>query len=218
MTESPVTDGAVTGAPLHLTLVRHGATDWNGAGRWQGWSDTPLGAVGEAQAARLRPRLAGRSFDRAFSSDLARAARTAELSLPAGTPLTLDVRLRELHFGVFEGVTTDEVLGDDRYARWQLDPWGTPAPDGESLSQVGARLRDWAGELPGGRVIAFTHGAAIRALLCGLFGWPARPQPGYVRPFPSGLSHTSLTTLTRTGRGAGARWALVTYNDHAHLE
>ncbi|GGL06912.1 histidine phosphatase family protein [Deinococcus radiotolerans] len=203
---------------LHLTLVRHGATDWNGAGRWQGWSDTPLGAVGAEQAARLRSRLTGRAFDRAFSSDLARAARTAELSLPAGTPLTLDVRLRELHFGVFEGVTTDEVLHDAGYAQWQLDPWGSPAPGGESLAQVGARLRDWAEEVPGGRVIAFTHGAAIRALLCDLFGWPADPQPGYVLPFPYQLSHTSLTTLTRAGRGPGARWALVTYNDHAHLE
>lgn len=155
-----MTEMAVTEGPLHLTLVRHGATDWNGAGRWQGWSDTQLGPVGEEQAARLRPRLAGRPFDRAFSSDLARAARTAELSLPAGTPLTLDVRLRELHFGRFEGVTTDDVLHDAGYAQWQLDPWGTPAPDGESLSQVGARVREWAEELPGGRVVAFTHSGA----------------------------------------------------------
>lgn len=208
----------MTGPTLHLTLVRHGATDWNGAGRWQGWTDTPLGALGETQAARLNSRLAGRTFDAAHSSDLARAARTAELVLPAGTPLTLDVRLRELHFGQFEGVTTGEVLHDPHYAEWQLDPWQRPAPGGESLAAVGARLREWAGSLPAGQVIAFSHGAAIRALLCDLFAWPARPQPGYVLPFPYQLAHTSLTTLTRHGQGADVRWTLHTYNDHAHLE
>ncbi|OOV14766.1 histidine phosphatase family protein [Deinococcus sp. LM3] len=199
---------------LHLTLVRHGATDWNGAGRWQGWTDTPLGTLGETQAARLHARLRGRAFDRVHSSDLSRAARTAELTLP-GQPLTLDARLRELNFGQFEGVTTADVQRDPAYHDWQRDPWTLPAPGGgESLAQVGERLRDWADELSPGRVIAFTHGAAIRALLCRLFDWPARPVPGYVLPFSYQLAHTSLTTLTR----AGDRWTLLTYNDHAHLE
>ncbi|MCD0161123.1 histidine phosphatase family protein [Deinococcus sp. 6YEL10] len=199
---------------LHLTLVRHGATDWNGAGRWQGWTDTPLGTLGETQAARLHARLRGRAFDRVHSSDLSRAARTAELTLP-GQPLTLDARLRELNFGQFEGVTTADVQRDPAYHDWQRDPWTLPAPGGgESLQQVGARLQDWADELSPGRVIAFTHGAAIRALLCRLFDWPARPVPGYVLPFNYQLAHTSLTTLTR----AGDRWTLVTYNDYAHLE
>ncbi|MVN87010.1 histidine phosphatase family protein [Deinococcus sp. HMF7620] len=198
---------------LHLTLVRHGLTDWNGAGRWQGWTDTPLGEAGEAQALKLQARLAGRTYDAIHSSDLSRAADTAMLALP-GQPLILDVRLRELAFGAFEGVITDDVLHDPRYAEWQRDPWGQPAPDGESLQEVAERLRDWADGLAGGRVIAFSHGAAIRALLCDLFSWPATPQPGYVLPFPYQLSHTSLTTLTRVD----GRWTLLTYNDHAHLE
>lgn len=199
---------------LHLTLVRHGATDWNGAGRWQGWTDTPLGTVGQEQAGRLAARLVGRPYDAAYSSDLARAVRTAELTLP-GTPLTLDDRLRELNFGKYEGAGTDDVLHDPEYHDWQLDPWGRPAPGGgESMGQVAARLHAWAQDLPDSRIIAFSHGAAIRALLCALFGWPTEPVPGYVLPFPYVLAHTSLTTLTRTG----GRWTLVTYNDHAHLE
>ncbi|PTA67449.1 histidine phosphatase family protein [Deinococcus arcticus] len=198
---------------LHLTLVRHALTDWNGAGRWQGWTDTPLGEAGEAQALKLRARLAGRTYDEVHSSDLSRAARTAELALP-GAPMILDVRLRELLFGDFEGVTTDEVLHDPRYAEWQRDPWQLAAPGGESLDEVAARMCNWAEALPGGRIIAFSHGAAIRALLCALFGWPATPQPGYVLPFPYQLSHTGLTILTRVE----GRWTLLTYNDHAHLE
>ena len=64
------------------------------------------------------------------------------------------------------------------------------------------------------RAAQFQWEAAIRALLCDLFDWPARPVPGYVLPFNYQLAHTSLTTLTRTQ----GRWTLLTYNDHAHLE
>lgn len=199
---------------LTLTLVRHGATDWNGAGRWQGWTDTPLSAPGEEQARRLADRLTGRTYDAVYSSDLTRAVRTAELTLPV-VPIRTDDRLRELRFGKYEGAGTDDVLHDPEYHGWQLDPWGRPAPGGgESLAEVGARLHAWAQELPDGHVIAFSHGAAIRALLCVLFGWPTLPVPGYVLPFPYVLAHTGLTRLTREG----GRWTLVTYNDHAHLE
>ncbi|WP_309572623.1 histidine phosphatase family protein [Deinococcus sp.] len=199
---------------LELTLVRHGATDWNGAGRWQGWTDTPLGVLGEEQAHRLAARLAGHSYDAACSSDLSRAVRTAELVRP-GAPLILDVRLRELNFGQFEGVTTEDVLHDPTYHDWQRDPWNLPAPGGgESLRGVGERLHDWAQELPDGQVLAVSHGAAIRALLCVLFGWPSRPVPGYVLPFAYQLAHTSVTRLSRKD----GRWTLHTYNDHAHLE
>ncbi len=214
----------MTGDALHLTLVRHGATDWNGIGRWQGWTDTPLGTLGESQAARLAARLSHQTFDAVYSSDLSRAARTAELSLPGlglpGVALRLDVRLREMHFGQYEGVTTDAVTHDSDYADWQRDPWLLPAPgNGESLRAVADRMQDWAEGLESGRVIAFSHGAAIRALLCGLFGWPALPQPGYVLPFPYQLAHTGLTRLTRTNPGrTEGRWTLVGYNDAAHLE
>lgn len=202
------------GETLHLTLVRHGATDWNGAGRWQGWTDTPLGETGRAQAARLARRLAGTPWDAVYASDLRRALDTAALALP-GHPVTPDARLRELHFGRYEGATTDDVLHDPEYAAWQRDPWTLPAPGGgESLRGVAARMCAWAGELPAGDTIAFTHGAALRALLCSLFGWPAAPQPGYVLPFPYRHAHTGLTRLTRTA----GRWTLLTYNDHAHLE
>ena len=90
-----------------------------------------------------------------------------------------------------------------------------PAPGGgESLEAVGERMRAWAEGLPSGQVTAFTHGAALRALLCVLFGWPATPQPGYVLPFPYLHAHTGITRLERRGGG----WTLLSYNDHAHLE
>ncbi len=170
--------------------------------------------MGERQAGRLARRLAGRDPGTVYASDLRRAADTARLALPE-RPLTLDPRLRELNFGRYEGKATHEVLHDPEYAAWQRDPWTLPAPGGgESLREVAVRLREWAEELPAGTVTAFTHGAAVRALLCDLFGWPATPQPGYVLPFPYRLAHTGLTRLTRED----GQWLLLTYNDHAHLE
>lgn len=199
---------------LDLTLVRHGATDWNALGRWQGWTDSPLGAKGEGQAQRLSLRLEKQEFDHLYASDLARAARTAEMIRP-GQSLILDVRLRELNFGKYEGASTDDVLSDPEFAEWQLDPWQKEAPGGgESLLQVAERLRDWAEGLPDGKILAVSHGAAIRALLHRLFEWPARPVPGYVLPFPNQLAHTALTRLQRQN----GRWTLITFNDYAHLE
>ncbi|GGM03771.1 histidine phosphatase family protein [Deinococcus aerophilus] len=203
----------MSAAPLTLTLVRHGATDWNAEGRWQGWTDTPLGTLGQTQARQLARRLAGHRFDAAYASDLSRALRTAEIILPS-VVVTRDARLRELNFGQYEGATRETIQNDPRYAAWQMDPWTLPAPGGESLLTVADRLQAWAEELPGGQVVAVSHGAAIRALLCALFGWPATPQPGYVLPFAYRLAHTGLTRLSRRE----GRWTLHTYNDHAHLD
>src|SRR5690606_8898241 len=60
-------------------VVRHGETEWNRLGRFQGQTDIPLNALGEAQAAALRPHLRGLGFTRIAASPLARARRTAEI-------------------------------------------------------------------------------------------------------------------------------------------
>lgn len=200
---------------LDLTLIRHGETEWNATGRWQGWTDVPLSDVGKQQARRLAPRLARRTFDRVYSSDLTRARQTAELALPALAP-TPEQRLRELHFGRYEGYTFEEVKADGDYAEWHRDTWGRPAPaGGESFETVAQRLREWIDEQPNGEIIAFTHGAAIRALVWSLLEWPRAYQPGGAPlPFPAQIAHTSITRLRRKGDF----WTVVTLNDHAHLE
>ncbi|MFC4426571.1 histidine phosphatase family protein [Deinococcus navajonensis] len=199
--------------PLHLTLVRHGATAWNEGGRWQGVTDNPLSEAGEAQARRLARRLNGQDPGRVEASDLQRAVRSAELACP-GHRITLDPRLREINLGVFEGQSVPEMSAHAAFEGWQADPWHQGPPGGESLAEVAARLRDWAEAQPAGRVTAFSHSVAIRALLCGLFGWPLVPQPGYPVPFAHRLAHTSLTVLRRQG----AHWTLHTLGDSAHLE
>jgi alpha-ribazole phosphatase/probable phosphoglycerate mutase len=201
------------GLDLDLTLVRHGATAWNEGGRWQGLTDNVLGERGVTEARRLGARLAGLAFDRAESSDLARAVQTAELALP-GRPLTLDPRLREIGFGEFEGLSVPEMAAHPAYAAWQLDPWQYAPPGGESLGEVAARMQAWAAELPGGHTVAFSHSVAIRALLSALLDWAPQPQPGYPLPFSVRLGHTSLSTLRRRG----GVWTLHRLGDAAHLE
>ena len=184
------------GLPLTLTLVRHGTTAWNEGGRWQGLTDVPLGPQGEAQALSLREQLREQRFDQVFSSDLQRAARTAELALP-GAPLILDPRLREYSFGAFEGFTVPEMQGHPEYAAWQQDPWHRSVPGGESLQEVAARLRSWAEELGGGQVIAFSHSIAIRTLLVDLLSLPLEPQENYPIPYRQRIKNGGLVRLTR---------------------
>ena len=181
---------------LHLTLVRHGTTAWNESGRWQGMTDNPLGPQGETQALLLRDRLAGETFDQIYASDLVRAVQTAELALP-GQPIILDPRLREYHFGQFEGFTVPEMQAHADFTSWQADPWTQPVPQGERLQDVAHRMRQWATELPAGRVIAFSHSIAIRTLLVDLFGTPLEPQENYPIPYRERLKNGQLVTLRR---------------------
>jgi broad specificity phosphatase PhoE len=67
---------------LRLTLVRHGSTEWNETGRFQGWGDPPLSAKGRAEAAHLHRVIGGERFDRVVTSDLVRARETAAIAPP----------------------------------------------------------------------------------------------------------------------------------------
>lgn len=93
-----------------LILVRHGETDWNVEGRYQGHSDVPLNARGRAQAARLAEALRGSDIRAIYSSDLARARETAE-ALAHATRLAVqhDPRLREIDQGDWEGMLFLEI-------------------------------------------------------------------------------------------------------------
>lgn len=199
---------------MRLTLVRHGVTEWNTLGRWQGHADTPLSADGERQARLLGARLRGSTFDLAFTSDLARARRTAEIALP-GTPVVSDARLREVHFGEWDGQNVDKNQLHPLWNAWASEPWHTPAPGGESFADVAARAWRWVADLPDdANVIAFSHSVFIRSLLCELLGVRVTAREGWTFPFPFSLGHA---TLTRIARHRG-EWAIETFSDGAHLE
>jgi len=164
-----------------IYYIRHGQTEWNALGRFQGSKDIPLNDLGREQAAHaggiLRDLLArrGRTADSLgfVSSPLGRARSTMEfvrtqLELPPEN-YTLDDRLREIGYGHWEGSTLaeQEASHPEIFAARQTDKWGMPPPDGESYASVQLRMRDWY-EGVTGDIVCVAHGGTARALMVAL--------------------------------------------------
>ena len=165
-----------------LWLVRHGQTDWNLEGRYQGQSDVPLNATGLSQAAAFAASLDGQQFDALYSSDLARAYQTAEvIAARVGLPVQTDPRLREINQGQWQGRTLDEIKGffnneGAQAKRVTIDPVTTRAPGGESVWEVSQRMAQTADDIarryPAGTVLVVGHGLALATLYCQAEGIP----------------------------------------------
>jgi probable phosphoglycerate mutase len=173
----------------HLVLIRHGETDWNAEGRYQGQSNVPLNANGLAQAEALAQRLRGMRFDAIYTSDLARAAQTAEvLAATTGAPIHRDRRLREIDQGEWEGLLLAEIQA--RYAeafeRRRLDPLATQPPGGETVGQVRQRVLEAIREIgrtyPGGSVAVVSHGLAIALIKVHLAQLPVESVWDHIPP------------------------------------
>jgi len=120
-----------------LILVRHGQSQWNLENRFTGWVDVDLTAEGEAQAAKAGDLIKGTGvhLDRAYTSVLTRAIRTASMALAragqAFVPLTKDWRLNERHYGGLTGLNKDETVakhGADQVKVWRRS-YDIPPPD-----------------------------------------------------------------------------------------
>lgn len=163
-------------ARRRIIILRHGETDHNAAGIWQGQLDTELSRRGVAQARAAGTALRDLAPDRIVSSDLQRAARTADsVSRACGIPLTLDPRFREIHAGQWQGMDNAEVgrlFPQERAAVLRGEDIRRGG-DGESMGDVLERVRPAltelvAGMAPGECVIVSTHGAAARAVAAAL--------------------------------------------------
>jgi broad specificity phosphatase PhoE len=154
--------GGVT--PTRLLLLRHGESTWNVAGRWQGQADPPLSDLGERQAIAARA-AAPDPPDAVWTSDLARARRTAELlAEPHGLTARADARLRERDVGEWSGLTRAEI--EERWPGWLA---ARRSPDGfEADEPLAARalaiLREIATAAPGATLLVVTHGGVIRTV------------------------------------------------------
>lgn len=157
-----------------LYFVRHGETDWNRAQRYQGQMDIPLNATGRTQAARNGRALARVLGQRAgaldyVASPLVRARETMEImrremGLAPGGYRT-DDRLREIHYGHWEGELWSELStkDPDGFARREADRWGWRPQGGESYRDLSARVAAWVGEIDRDVVVA-AHGGVMRVL------------------------------------------------------
>jgi probable phosphoglycerate mutase len=154
-----------------IFLARHGETDWNREGRWQGWADPPLNETGREQARQLAEQLRSTPFDAVYSSDLGRAHETALIAAePHGVPVVADPGLREVDVGSWSGLTRAEI--DERFP-------GRDRPDGETraqhLARVLAAVKRIARNHVGGRILIVSHGGTMRALRSHASDEPVHP-------------------------------------------
>jgi broad specificity phosphatase PhoE len=152
-----------------LLLARHGETDWNRDRRWQGHSDPPLNETGRRQARDLAARMEHEQLEAVYSSDSRRARETAEIvGARLGLPVKSDARLREVSFGEWEGLTSDQIgrRYADAFARWEAGERPLRPgiePDEAMAGRVLEALREIAEEHPDGRVLVVTSGGPLRA-------------------------------------------------------
>jgi len=149
---------------VRILLVRHGQSEWNAEGRWQGWADPPLSELGRRQSVLAGQEL--EDIDVAVSSDLRRAVDTAALMVqPLGlSAAAVEPRLRERDVGKWTGLTRREI--EERWPE-ALAAMSDP-PGGESVTtlqeRVLAAVVALARTYPDSTVLAVTHGGVIRSL------------------------------------------------------
>ncbi len=198
-----------------VIVLRHGQTDHNAKGIWQGQLDAALSAKGHAQALAAAAALVRFAPARVVASDLVRAAATgADVARACGIPLSLDARWREIHAGQWQGLTNEEVRARfpeerARHDRGEDFPRGV---DGESISDVAKRVREALHDLvgsmaPGETVVVATHGVAGRAIVAELLELPQ--DVAWQRL--AGMSNCHWAEVVEGGNG----WRLAAWNASA---
>lgn len=154
-----------------LYLIRHGQTDWNIEGRWQGQADVPLNQHGREQAEKIARELAGEGIKAIYSSDLSRARQTAQaISTTTGLSIHFDPRLREIHQGDWQGMLVSEIQAryGEKFRQRKENPLAVAPPGGETVMQVQGRVvaavEDIVHGHPVERVAVVSHGFALAVI------------------------------------------------------
>jgi len=199
----------------NITLIRHGETEWNLCGRWQGHADSPLSPRGVAQAEALGQRMKGEKFDFFYSSDLGRAMHTSELvGGPSGMVAEQYVGLRERDLGVLEGMNTEEmkVSQPDVYSSFRNDGPDFQVPNGESFREFCLRcsgaIEELATKHSGANIALVTHGGVLGAIFRYVLNLPLDSDRNFV------LLNCSINRIEQIEAG----WNLNSWGDVAHLK
>ena len=199
-------------------LVRHGETEWNQKGIYQGWTDIPLSKEGELQTKCLGKRFENTALklDAVYCSPLQRAIQTAKAMADAkGLPVITDVHFKEINFGEWEGYTVKQL--SEKYGKNYTDfyehPFTYPFPGEGNFQSVMERSTKGFYELlekhKGQNVAIVSHGGVIRVLIMALMDMD---ETFYRKTW---LSNTSITIIDVSESG---KKVLFTLNDFAHLE
>jgi len=197
-----------------VLLIRHGQTDWNKIGRWQGHTDIPLNDRGHQQARLLAHRLATWPISVIYTSDLKRAVQTAD---PLGAKLGLvpikEPALRERNGGFFQGLTREELQArfGEEWRRVRQD--GLAPPNGESdldlAMRVEAAFQQMVNRHKGDMIAMISHGGALKVLISHILGLPLG------QPAPFSLSGNTGLSIVKTNENGSI---LTLLNDVSHLE
>jgi 2,3-bisphosphoglycerate-dependent phosphoglycerate mutase len=160
-----------------LILLRHGESQWNLENRFTGWVDVPLSPRGIQEAKDAGEKLRSFTFDRAFTSVLARANETLRLVLEVigqtAIPIEKDKALNERMYGELQGLNKDETV--KKYGEAQVKIWrrsyDVRPPGGESLKDTAERVLPYYEHtikpclLKGDTILVAAHGNSLRALV-----------------------------------------------------
>ena len=193
---------------------RHGETEWNLSGRWQGHADSPLSERGVAQAEALGKRMKPGDFDFLYSSDLGRAMDTSRLlGSPSGWEAIPREDLRERDLGVLEGLTTEEMLEREPevYHSFRNEGPGYVPPGGESFTQFCERCANAVEQISatheGSKIGIVAHGGVLGAFFRYAMNIPLDAGRNFV------LLNCSLNRFEKKENG----WNLLSWGDVAHL-
>ena len=180
----------------------------------QGQLDVPLSEVGLGQARAVARALAGEAFSAVYSSDLARVRQTCEpLAGKLGASVVLDPRLRERHYGVFQGLTYADakIKIPEGYARFRAKELDYAFENGESLLQFNERCLGFFEELrtrhPGASVLVFTHGGVLEMLYRHATG------RGLATPRDFEFPNAAVNRVEHGAQG----WTVLQWADIGHL-
>ena len=199
-----------------IIAIRHGETSWNADSRIQGQRDIGLNETGRWQARRVGAALAGEPITAVYSSDLGRAHETAEsIAITTGVPVIRTCGLRERRFGLFEGMTFQEIHDNwpDEAQQWRrrIPEW-QPPEGGESLVELRARVHATMVELaarhPGEQIVVVAHGGVLDALYRIATGQEVNSPRTWELP------NGAINRLLWTPQG----FTLVGWSDTQHLE
>ncbi|MBN1332770.1 MAG: histidine phosphatase family protein [Synergistales bacterium] len=186
---------------MKLFCVRHGETDWNLEGRFQGRMDIPLNGRGVEQAKAVGKLLSHIRLDSIWSSHLSRARDTAEIiALHHGLSVITSPGISEISHGKWEGRKAEEIeeLWPGMLEQWHKYPHTVTMPDGESLGHVlqrSVRAIDEICRDSSGNVAVVSHDAVLKALLC---YWMGCPLASFWR---FQLANCSITVVELEDRG-----------------
>jgi phosphoserine phosphatase len=197
-------------------VARHGETDWNREGRYQGQLESSLTQLGRSQAAALASALAGSGAQRVISSPLARCLQTASpVAAALGIDVEMDGRLLEIAHGTWEGRLRTEIERADpgRVRAWMHEPASVQFEGGESLDDVAARWLGFTSSLRGKNesIVIVTHDVLVRIAVLLASGrpltslWEPRVQNGGYASFSMALERWEVVDECRDEHLEGIR-------------